>query len=153
MVFRDPAFKGAHLSENVKVSEICFRTAGMLDGPCASCASQDPHCLQPSPLCARALAPTPGQGQGPSPTRTGDHSQATYSTENTQEHRVADSRCTRPLAQAQDMNHLADRTVAQRPPHAGQVRATQTRHMASRRSLHSAPGSRRQVTVCDSPSL
>lgn len=153
MVFRDSASKGAHLSENVKASEICFQTAGMLDGPCASRASQDPHCLQPSPLCAHASAPTPRQGQGPSQTRTGDHSQATYSTEDTQEHRVADSHCMGLLAQAQDMHHLAGRTVAQRPPHAGQVRATQTRHMASRRSLDSAPGSRRQVTVCDSPSL
>ena len=30
------------------------------------------------------------------------------------------------LAQAWDVHHLAGRTVAQRPPHVGQVRATQT---------------------------
>ena len=76
-----------------------------------------------------------GQEQGPGQARPGDHSpQAIYSTEDTQEHRVADGHCTGrcscsptlALAQAQDVHHLAGRTVAQRPPHSGQVRATQT---------------------------
>lgn len=77
----------------------------------------------------------PHLGRNKAPVRPGGHSpQATYSTEDTQEHRLADGRCTGrcphsptlALAQAWDVHHLAGRTVAQRPPHVGQVRATQT---------------------------